>query len=195
MNSTKFIFSFVAGAAIGVVATWKVLEAKYEKIVQDEIQSVKDMYHEKMDRIEKINEMYHDSAKNASKALTDREEHEKDVKQYEDIVNTNYSDISKQKNEKGGSDSMEKPYVISPDEFDELDGYTAISLKYYENDILTDEDGEVIDDVENTVGIESLDTFGEYEEDSVFVRNDRLKCDYEILKVEGDYDPIYEDNE
>ena len=35
--------------------------------------------------------------------------------------------------------------------------------------------------MDNVVGLESLAHFGEYEDDSVFVRNDRLKCDYEIL--------------
>ena len=38
-----------------------------------------------------------------------------------------------------------------------------------------------INDVEGIVGIDSLTRFGEYEADSVFVRNERLKGDYEIL--------------
>ena len=42
-------------------------------------------------------------------------------------------------------------------------------------------------DVENTIGIDSLNHFGEYEEDSVFVRNDIKKCDYEILLDESNY--------
>ena len=42
-------------------------------------------------------------------------------------------------------------------------------------------------DVENTIGIDSLNHFGEYEEDSVFVRNDIKKCDYEILLDESIY--------
>ena len=35
--------------------------------------------------------------------------------------------------------------------------------------------------MEEMVGFESLNHFGEYEDDSVFVRNDAKKCDYEIL--------------
>ena len=34
------------------------------------------------------------------------------------------------------------------------------------------------------------DHFGEYEDDSVFVRNNRLKCDYEILRDEGEYSDL-----
>ena len=74
-----------------------------------------------------------------------------------------------------------KPYVIPPDEFDELDGYEVISLTYYADGVLTDDYNEPVEDVENTVGSDSLTHFGEYEDDSVFVRNDNLKVDYEIL--------------
>lgn len=47
--------------------------------------------------------------------------------------------------------------------------------------MLADECGEEVDDVEEIVG-DGLEHFGEYEEDSVFVRNDAKRCDYEILK-------------
>ena len=46
---------------------------------------------------------------------------------------------------------------------------------------MADDNDELVDDVEETVGSDSLNHFGEYEYDLVFVRNDRLKCDYEIL--------------
>ena len=50
--------------------------------------------------------------------------------------------------------------------------------------------GERIKDVDSVVGAESLTHFGEYEDDSVFVRNDRLKCDYEILMDTRTYSEI-----
>lgn len=49
---------------------------------------------------------------------------------------------------------------------------------------------EGVDDVEEIVGEESLTHFGEYEDDSVFVRNDRLKCDYEILLDQRNYSDV-----
>ena len=33
--------------------------------------------------------------------------------------------------------------------------------------------------------------FGEYEEDTVFVRNNDLKCDYEILRTIEDFEERY----
>ena len=55
-------------------------------------------------------------------------------------------------------------------------------MNYYADGVLADDFDVVIDDVENTVGEDSLTHFGEYEDDSVFVRNDERELDYEILK-------------
>lgn len=37
-----------------------------------------------------------------------------------------------------------------------------------------------------------LKHFGEYEDDSVYVRNDAKKCDYEILLDQRNYQEIFE---
>ena len=44
-----------------------------------------------------------------------------------------------------------------------------------------DENGVIIDEPKDIVG-DALNHFGEYEEDSVFVRSDPKRCDYEILR-------------
>ena len=60
--------------------------------------------------------------------------------------------------------------------------YDVIDLIYYEGDnTLTDEEDEIINDVGELIGWESLEHFGEYEDDSVCVRNDIRKVDYEVL--------------
>ena len=43
-NSSKNVFIFAAGAAIGSVVTWKLLKTKYEHIAQEEIDSVKKVF-------------------------------------------------------------------------------------------------------------------------------------------------------
>lgn len=75
------------------------------------------------------------------------------------------------------------PYIIRPEEFGEDNDYETVSLTYYDDGVLTDEYDEILEDedVEEQVGKESLKHFGEYEDDSVFVRNDALQTDYEIL--------------
>lgn len=97
----------------------------------------------------------------------------------------NYSNISK--TAKKTEDKVEKPYVILPDEFGEMDDYETISLIYYEGDKTLTCDDDVVSNVDEIIGTESLNHFGEYEEDSVYVRNDSLKSDYEILLDYGSY--------
>ena len=91
--------------------------------------------------------------------------------------------------------TRDQHYIIRPDEFGEYDDYAPISLTYYADHILTDEDDEIVEDIEDKIGFDALNHFGEYEEDSVFVRNDRIKCDYEILLDQRKYSEVEHYNE
>ena len=53
------------------------------------------------------------------------------------------------------------------------------------------EDYSIISDYETLIG-DALSHFGEYEDDSVYVRNEDTECDYEILKHDKTFDEIYE---
>jgi hypothetical protein len=84
---------------------------------------------------------------------------------------------------------MDEPYVITPEQFSELDyeGYATETLTYYADGVLTDFLDNVIENVDDVVGEESLEHFGEYEEDTVFVRNDHLMTGYEIQRDNRTY--------
>ena len=84
----------------------------------------------------------------------------------------------------------DRPYVITPDEFGELDGYNTVSLTYFKDGIIADDCNEIIDNAEDIIGIDPLTHFGEYEDDSVFVRNDMNKNDYEILRDQRNYSDV-----
>ena len=85
------------------------------------------------------------------------------------------------------------PYVISPDEFGEKDDYDTITLMYYEDDILADDNEDKIDDVDGIIGYDSLSHFGEYEDDAVYVRNDARRTDYEVLRMLKTYADVLKD--
>lgn len=106
--------------------------------------------------------------------------------EYDNIIkDEGYETIENEEREE--EDDMEdKPYIITPEEFGEGE-YETESLIYYDDDVLTYENGKVIDNVDEIVGVGSLYTFGQYEDDSVFVRNDKLKKDFEILADERNY--------
>lgn len=171
-NLLSKAFIFAAGAAIGSVVTWKLVKTKYEQIAQEEIESVREMY----SRTEKVETDDGDPDDEPDEDTETRDE-------YEDIINgagyTQYR--TNETTEKEEEDEMIDPYVIIPEEFDE-NGYETVTLFYYEDGVLATTDDEVIANVDELIGEDSLTHFGEYEEDSVFVRNDNLKTDFEILK-------------
>ena len=88
---------------------------------------------------------------------------------------------------------MSKPYVISPDEFGANEKYECLTLTYYADGVLTDDADDIIYNVEAVIGTEALNSFGVYEndDDSVYVRNEARKCDYEILRDPREYSDIY----
>ena len=169
------VVCFIFGATIGSAATWYLVKDRYEKIAQDEIEEVRNFYRGKSDEDDTDDEHEADPA--------DMNDYKKKVSNLDYSV---YSQEEKTKNDipevkKESKKDTDGPYVISPEEFGEFDDYEQIELKYLADHILVDDDYEPIEDVDTIVGFESLNHFGDYEDDSVFVRNDKLKCDYEIL--------------
>ena len=189
MNKDMMIklFIFTAGAAIGSAVTWNALKTKYEQIANEEIESVKRHYKMK-EAGEQAVKGFEDGVKSVKETTSKVGEEIKD--EYESYAKRYLSDQDEKPEQKvkKEEEKVEKPYVISPDEFGEIDEYEIISLTLYADNVLADDQGNVIDDVEETVGKDSLNHFGEYEEDSVFVRNDERRCDYEILADALTYD-------
>lgn len=87
----------------------------------------------------------------------------------------------------------DKPYVISPEEFGEIPGYSRFTLKYFKDGFLIDDQNQPIDDVETVVGKDFINHFGEYEDDTVYIRNDRIESDFEILFVDEEYMDVLEE--
>lgn len=185
MNNLKSLLYFVAGAGIGSAVTWYLVKDKYREIAEEEIDSIKERYAKKEKALapEDTN-MTLDEMKEQARNKPDISEY---VKKINKTGYTNYTDADsqseeQQRNEKHISIVQEdRPYVISPDEFGELDDYALIELLYFEDGIVADNNYEILENLDDVIGEESLKHFGEYEEDAVHVRNDRLKSDYEIL--------------
>ena len=78
---------------------------------------------------------------------------------------------------------------ISADEFGEDEDYENITLTYYKDDILADEDDSIISSPNELVG-DFKPHFGEEEEDVVYVKNDEVKCYFEIIKDLRKYDEV-----
>lgn len=178
------VLIFAAGAAIGSVATWKFVETKYKRIAQEEIDSVKEVF----------------SRRKTEEPPAEVESAVEDDEPYKlpDNVNELYAKILGREGyteKKGGVEEMPvvNPRIITPEEFAENPAYDTVSLTYYEDNVYEDEWGVIYDkdDIEATVGLDAVTHFGEYEEDSVFVRNDEMLTDYEILRDTRTYRETY----
>ena len=199
MKALKYISIFAVGAAAGSVITWFITKTKYEKIINDEINTqIYDIREESIKmREEKINEL--DKVKNKMMDLVNQTDqaNEDDI-EYGEIIEadgtiTNPVDDIPEPKEKEETDYIE-PYVISPEEFDEK-GYNLQTLIYYADGYLTDDMDFPIVDIDGTVGEDAVNHFGEYEDDSVFIRNDNTKIDYEILADSRNFKDITKSRE
>ena len=183
---------FVAGVGVGSLVTWKVLETKYEQLVQKELESVREVYGRKREETGVSENTKNDDTETSS---NDNAKH--DIMSYQRIIEqTNYNACSEREDKaemESPKEKLDKPYVITPDQFDYEDDYEKISLTYYADGTLADDMDEMVDPDE-CIGRDSLTHFGEYEEDTVYVRNDKLRADYEVQKDVRNYlDVVGED--
>lgn len=186
--------AFGIGAVAGAAASWYFAKKKYEQIAQEEIDSVKQVFSSMKAADLPKDDIQENDMVPRTKAPEPKDD--RDMMTYATKLNeegyTNYSnmEIAMPDVETEKFVKSERPYIISPEEFDELDDYEAISLTYYADDVLADDMDYPVEDVDSVVGTDFASHFGEYEDDSVFVRNDRLKADYEILKDERYYSDV-----
>ena len=179
------VLIFSAGAAVGAITTWKFVEKKYRKIAETEIEDVRNVYKKYSEDI--INAHKEDNELKEPILEVDElsvnvEEAKKIQKEYNKIV----KDSGYNNDEKKEVDSS-KAYVISQDEYGENDDYELRELTYYADKFLADEYDELVEDVDKIIGWEKLNALEESNADAVYVRNEELKIDFEILSVLDNY--------
>lgn len=194
----KNFFTFVTGLVIGSVVTYVIVKDKFEKIAQEEIDSVKEVFGRRVEKeadkkVEKIAEKevekirkeynkYDNLAKNYTSYSENKPEENDEEDEVEEVCENNEDGVEIFEVERASN--SDRPYVIDPWDFGGEDGYDTITLNYYADGVLTDDDNNVIEDeeIDDIVGKDFAEHFGEYEKDCVCVRNDRLKTDYEICR-------------
>lgn len=175
-NATGLII-FAIGMIVGTAVAKNYFKKKYEEIAQEEIESVKRIY---------------------NRNVIPEQSDEQIVEDVTEEITTNFNGILSREgyslnHDEADRKDLKAPYIISPDEYGEKTDYELISLTYYADGILADDCDVIIEDMEDTVGFGSLNHFGEYEDDSIFVRNDSRMCDYEILLDTRDYTDVVKD--
>ena len=185
------LLSFVAGAAIGSVVTWKLVEKKYQQIAEEEIESVKEVYASKKPSLDEC----------ADEIIRQTADDKPDVMEYAaKIAELKYAgevargEVEPENTEgKEEEDSMEdEPYVISFEDYEEGD-YNQETLTLYADGVLTDWYGEVIDP-EEYIGKDAFENFDKHADgDTVYVRNDVKEIDFEVQRDLRKYAELYPD--
>lgn len=179
-NLLSKIAIFAVGSAVGSVVTWKIVETKYKRIAQEEIDSVREVYAK----------TYGESDEEEP---DEQDIDDEDKDEYERIIQSSgygADDEDEEEDEEEEDEYMSEPYVIDEEDYDE-NGYDAETLYYYDDGVLvysiTDE---VVDDIDGLVGNDSITQLEESGEDYIYVRNDELKTDFEILRDRRNYSEV-----
>lgn len=158
--------SFSLGVLAGGIFTSKKLESAYQNKLREDLDSARE---ERRKFLRRSRDEKEESKKKKTDIPQKPEETRKDEVLKAKVRDLKY-DIP-----------QGHPYVISPEEFGEYDDYERITFTYYADGVLADDCDQIVDDYDDIVGNDFSDHFGEYEQDSVYVRNDERKTDYEIL--------------
>ena len=202
MNKSIFgVVGFVLGATAGSLVTWKLIEKKYMDMADEEIQSVKEMYRAKTNRVtddevryiskqfvEEERSQIHYEPDDTGKELVDKLNNL--TASYASDDKPDYTAYSQAKQTestaKPAAPEVEQmvPYIIDPTEYGEFSEYEQRELTYYKDGIICENDTDIVDQDDIFGNLDVGDHFGEYEANRVFVRDDKRKVDYEILRDE-----------
>ena len=178
-----YILTAIGSAAIAAGVTYLATKNHYEKVLQEEIDSVKEHYAKKKPEKE---------PKSKQQELSEEAQNKEDLMTYakklaEERYTSSVEEFSRKPFEKE-EPNFDVEY-IDPNEYGlEEDDWDEISLSYYLDDVLADELDEVIEGDERFEIVGNFEKhFGDYEDDSVFVKNNKRKAYYEILLVNQKY--------
>ena len=197
----------LVGFGIGCVGMYFVcnqqLKTKYAQIADEEIEQVKAHYREKEMELLDLQKEISSQEKPEIDALVSKyqgksvEEAVEELREEEEVIldspnmpDWSYRDIWDQNREMAQRDKS-IPYIIHQEEFNADDSYDhQPTLTYFEgDDVLVDEADEVITKKDEVVGLENLTKFGHGSGDPnvLYIRNDRLQQDMEILLHKSHY--------
>ncbi len=192
MNAKKILaigFSFVAGGVIGFVIGKAVTNAKCDKIIEA---MDKEYYGETKEEVveetEEVLEEETEQRKGIRRQQTLAKEMDVRSNSHYDKILSQYKGAHPKEEIDDSTPPDEGPYVIPPYEMGVMDGFDVLEFIYYEgDDVLLTNLGEVLsmEDRDKMVGEEALNSFGEYEDEAVHIRNIALKTDFEILYNSG----------
>lgn len=194
-NAIKFLLSFSIGGGIGYLISYQISKKNFEKRLDTEMSSMKKMYSNPNEEKCQISD---DDSSIVSEKVADSGVLDADMqKEY-----TNYTEFyrSKKGNEvpdqkdNAQRSTINKPYIISSDDFGNM-GYSEVSLIYYSDDILTEDGSDEKLSINKIIGKENIKHLKKHTEDAIYIRNESIKTDYEILLDKRKYADVFEETD
>ena len=187
----KGLLGFAAGLVVGAVAGIYLAKDKIMSDAKQEIEEVREYYKNKKaeqnETVEAINVELKEPKELNDKVEAEMKEIGKEIsKKY-----TNYSNIENIENVQI-TEQYDAPYIIDYEEFGNDGAYDTDTLTYFADGVLADITDEKIDEdeVPDMVGLDNLAIFKETEATTIFVRNDYMCTDYEIIKDDWNWSDI-----
>lgn len=178
MSKIKGLLIFAAGAVAGTVAGIGISKRHFEAIAAQEINEVRDYYRKANKELEEQKEEQKEEQENTKK----EEVVEETIEEYNNIIKYGNYVTTEEIDDEEDDYSDDEPYIIDPSEFGNNGNYATQTCTYFADGVLVDDVDEVIEDPEKLVGNLHVDIFRDFDATSVYVRNDWMKMDFEILK-------------
>lgn len=197
--NTNMVISFAAGAVVGAGAAYFCLKEKFKMQAEDEIRQMRDYYKKKMDELENDDEEEESENEHSSYSSFDSLIKDEEAKKAYVNYNTVNPEASMTKEEfdemrerammtQAPEDEHDEPYILTVEEFEDgKAGYDSIGLSYYEGDDTLVDEAEDMVEVDETVGSENMEWFKASGVDAMYIRNDRVGCDYEVIRLDGNF--------
>lgn len=200
----KTVIGFLVGLVIGSVLTYHGLKNKVEAEIDEEVDKIKEFY---KDQLEKQQAEYFEKEEYL-KSKVDLADDKgivvskiinlNNIEKFEEVPNEDTdNDIDESPSGvfevfKDDIIAQDKPFVIEEDRVGEYISYDLISLIYFSDGVLTDDWEVPVENPDETLGKEYIEYF-ETGEDVVYVRNDKLKCEFEITRDLRTYEEVKEE--
>lgn len=212
-----YLIAFVAGGAIGTSLTFCLSKRHFEKRKAVELEAYKEYYDKKLEKAEVFDTAPDKEATNSDESTIinsyspegadviendDNSDEAKEIREAANYLEKIGIEQEEKVSKKRGRAKKEKPYLITPEAFtgddDTMyrDNYQHLTLEYYEGDDMVCESttNEVFANTGRWLGYTWKNHFGDedfdYGPNEVFIRNDEIGVDYEIVRDPGYYSEI-----
>lgn len=207
------LFAFLFGAGIGAGCAYIFTKKKYESLIDSEVSSARETYQRLAKELADKNEaekkkIFTEYTEKVEQYISDAIEDEpvletsgppiEENPEYQKWVQENVEENTTVKEVKPDDISIRSekidpntPYEIDATEYGSNEDYNLVSLNYFSNGIVTNDEEEVLEDPATIFGQKLLNKLPVYEENGIYTayaRNDIRRCDYEIVLTGYDYD-------